>query len=277
MLPTSKTPAIRNNPKRLVFFGKPKIGKTTLLSQLPGCLILDLENGTDHLEALKLKVVGLMPPANENPAMTKARKEAKIPKYYLTEVSDLIQDHRKANKGEYPYQYIAIDTITELEEWCVDHATTMYMNSIQGKGFNRDMMGQLLPKDKQETVLSLPNGAGYRWLRDSFTYWLSYIDKMAPNIILVGHVREKSVTKEGKEVNVNDLDLTGKISSITAAASDAIAFIYRSGNKTYLNFAAKDVVCGSRCAHLKGKDILIMEEDPKTQKIQDYWKEIYID
>ena len=44
-LPTKKVKATRINPKKLIIFGKPKSGKTTCLSQLEDCLILDLENG----------------------------------------------------------------------------------------------------------------------------------------------------------------------------------------------------------------------------------------
>ena len=40
-LPTQKTKIKTNNPKNLIMFGLPKVGKTTLLSMLPRCLIVD--------------------------------------------------------------------------------------------------------------------------------------------------------------------------------------------------------------------------------------------
>ena len=36
-------------------FGLLKVGKTTLLSNLPRCLIVDMEDGTDYVEALSIK------------------------------------------------------------------------------------------------------------------------------------------------------------------------------------------------------------------------------
>ena len=54
-LPTSRVPATCKSPKNLIIFSKPKAGKTTVLSQLDNCLILDLENGSDYVDALKIK------------------------------------------------------------------------------------------------------------------------------------------------------------------------------------------------------------------------------
>ena len=54
-LPKTKVGALRKSPKNMVIYGPPKIGKTTALSALDGCLIIDLEEGSDMVEALKLK------------------------------------------------------------------------------------------------------------------------------------------------------------------------------------------------------------------------------
>ena len=37
--------AISNNPKVMLLYGAPKVGKTTALSQLKDCLIIDTEQG----------------------------------------------------------------------------------------------------------------------------------------------------------------------------------------------------------------------------------------
>ena len=59
LLPNEKTKASRINPKKIILFGKPKIGKTTALSQLDNCLILDLEGGTSYVDALKIDILEL--------------------------------------------------------------------------------------------------------------------------------------------------------------------------------------------------------------------------
>jgi len=55
ILPTQKVTASHLSPKNLIIFSKPKVGKTSLLAQLEDCLIIDLEEGSDYVDALKLK------------------------------------------------------------------------------------------------------------------------------------------------------------------------------------------------------------------------------
>lgn len=41
LIPKEKIKRKTDNPKNLIMFGLPKVGKTTLLSMLPKCLIID--------------------------------------------------------------------------------------------------------------------------------------------------------------------------------------------------------------------------------------------
>ena len=54
VLPKEKLKARIENPRFLILFGKPKSGKTTLASKLDNNLIVDLEGGSEFLEAFKL-------------------------------------------------------------------------------------------------------------------------------------------------------------------------------------------------------------------------------
>ena len=55
VLPLKKVKAENQNPKNLIIFSKPKVGKTSLLSMLDDCLIIDLEEGSDYIDAVKIK------------------------------------------------------------------------------------------------------------------------------------------------------------------------------------------------------------------------------
>ena len=157
-----------------------------------------------------------------------------------------------------PYKYIAIDTIYKLEEWCESYAKQIYMKTPMGKNFDQ--------KNPGASVLSLPNGAGYLYLRMAYKEWIDKLNKLADHIILVGHLKDKMLEKKGKEVAVKDLDLTGKIKQITCANADAVGYIYREDNGTMISFdSMDDITAGSRCAHLKGKTM------PMN------WSEIFID
>jgi hypothetical protein len=230
-LPKKKVKASRKSPKNMVIYGPPKIGKTTALSQLDDCLIIDLEDGSDMVDALKVQVGSLAE---------------------LAEVGKAIMKEGK------PYKYIAIDTITKLEEWCEEEAKKIYTATPMGKNFEQ--------KNPGASVLSLPNGAGYLYLRIAYKKWIDRLNKLADHIILVGHLKDKMLEKKGKEVATKDLDLTGKIKSITCANADAIGYIYREDEQTMISFnSMDDVTAGSRCDHLKGE----------TMPLQ--WSNIFID
>ena len=217
-LPTTKVKACRKSPKNMIIYGPPKIGKTSVLAELDNCLIIDLEDGSDMIDALKIKVHSL---------------------------KELAEVGRKIIKQGKPYKYIAIDTISKLEEWCEIEAKQIYMKTPMGKNFEIKNPGM--------SVLSLPNGGGYLYLRMAYKKWLERLNTLAPHIILVGHLRDKMLEKKGKEVAVKDLDLTGKLKQITCANADAVGYIFREGEETMISFDSMDeTIAGSRCNHLKG-------------------------
>jgi hypothetical protein len=233
VLPTEPVKALSQNPRRLIIYSQPKMGKTTFASQLPGNLIIDLEHGAELIDAMKVKADNLQ---------------------QLQEIVDAIV---KAGK---PYKYITVDTITKLEDWCEWEATRDYMASALGRNFNRDRSGNALPESSWESVLSLPNGAGYLWLRLCYKRWIEKLVSLATHVILIAHLKDKMLEKAGKEVSAKDLDLTGKIKSITCAGADAIGYLYRSKeegvSKLRLSFvSSEEVLCGARPPHLKGQDI----------------------
>jgi len=231
ILPTEKVKAARKSPKNMVIYGAPKVGKTTALTALDNCLIIDLEDGSDMVDALKVKASNLKELAEIGKAIMKAGR---------------------------PYKYIAIDTVSKLEEWCEEDAKKLYMTTPMGKNFEEKNPGM--------SILSLPNGGGYLYLRIAYKKWIDKIAMLADHIILVGHLKDKVLDKKGKEVIVKDLDLTGKLKQITCANADAVGYIFREDETTMISFnSLDDITAGSRCEHLKGKTIPIE------------WSEIFID
>jgi hypothetical protein len=254
VLTKEKNEVSRINPKRLIIAGKPKIGKTTLISTLPDCLTIDLEDGS--------KSVSILSQCVNN----------------IEELRELCTEIYKARKNNtITYKYIAIDTVTKLEEWAEIEATENYMNSSIGKNFNRDpSTGELLPKNQWDLVSSLPNGAGYYYIRMAFKKWLNVFDKLADHIILVSHIKDKYINDLGKEVNVNALDLTGKLANIVAADADALGYLYidRKTSDLVITFDSKFVEGGSRMEHLRGKTFPIIEyKDSVISKVN--WNLIY--
>ncbi len=236
VLPTVKEKATRVNPKRLLVYSKPKTGKTTAFAGLDDNLLIDLENGADYVEAMKLKVNS------------------------LKELYDAGKAIKEAGK---PYKYITIDTVTALEEMIMPLAVKLYKNTSMGKNYDGD------------NVLSLPNGAGYLYIRQAFFQVLDFIDTLAPHIILSGHIKDKQVDDKGEMVMSANIDLTGKIKSLICANSDAIGYMYRKDNKTILSFKTnEEVTCGARPEHLRNEEIVISEMIDGVIKTS--WEKVFV-
>ena len=122
-LPKEKTKIRTNNPKNLIIFGLPKVGKTTILAKLPKCLIIDLENGTDYVEAFSMKA---------------------------SNYGELFQIAQELKKNPGQFDFVALDTITALEDMVLPYANKLYRETPMGINF-----------DPSANILKLPNGAGY--------------------------------------------------------------------------------------------------------------------
>jgi hypothetical protein len=236
VLPTSKVKASQVNPKRLLIYSKPKTGKTTAFAGLENNLIIDLENGSDYVDALKIKVSNLQ---------------------------ELLDAGKAIKEADKPYKYITIDTVTALETMIMPLAVKLYKNTPMGKGFTGD------------NVSTLPNGAGYLYIREAFFQVLDFIDTLAPHIILSGHIKDKVVDDKGEMVMSANIDLTGKIKSLICANADAIGYMYRKGNKTILSFKTnEEVTCGARPEHLRNQEIVIT--DSESGVLITSWDKVFI-
>lgn len=241
-LPLAKISPISVSPKTLVMYSKPKVGKTLAVSMLENALIIDLENGSDFIEAMKIK------------AST------------IDDIKEIVKAIHKAGK---PYKYIVVDTLSRLEDMVLPYAKEMYKKTIQGKSFDPT-------NDKNVSILDIPNGLGYHKVREHFFEVLSWLETCADRVILLGHLKPKDVNNSDTEVDAKKIDLYGKSGRILAANVDSIALMYREEDKCILTFkTADDVICGSRSTHLRNQDIVLTEMI--DGQIIAHWDKIYID
>ena len=244
-LPTKPIPPSRRNPKVLLLYGQPKVGKTTILAQLDNCLILECDDGgADFVSALKIQLTSF--------------------DHFIEVTSEIIKQGK-------PYKYIALDTTSKFEEWCETDATKEYKKSNQGKNFTGDNVLTLTSSDGFSP--------GYLWLRESFKKGMIRLLQCAPHIILIAHMRDKMLrstsTDKGKtdtETASKDIDQSGKIKAMMCAGADAIGYIYRTANQDgseqtlRVNFKTHEFVNnGGRAQHL-------IQQDMKFD-----WSKIYLD
>lgn len=250
-LPKKKSDAARRDPKTIVVFAQPKTGKTTAVAELDNCLLIDLEGGSDFVSALKVDV------------LTEAKDSKTQP---IAVLQDIIKSVKKANEenGGYVYKYIAIDTVTALEEMVLPIAASMYRATPMG----RNWVGT--------DVTTLPNGAGYGYTRTALLKVIDSLKEITDTLIILGHVKDKLVEVDGEEMGERGLDLVGKMAGILCAKVDAVGYMYRDENKTMLNFATSEsLLVGARSEHLKGKKIPVATSDEEGKLTVD-WSKVFI-
>lgn len=122
ILPKEKVKATSKSPRKTVIYSKPKTGKTSLCAELPDSLIIDLERGSDFIDAVKVNCNS------------------------YEEIRALCSE---VIKQGCPYKYGILDTVTKLEDMVLPLALKLYLNTPMGKNYTGT------------NVTTLPNGAGY--------------------------------------------------------------------------------------------------------------------
>jgi hypothetical protein len=264
-LPKTKTaaPAIVE-PKRLFIFSHPKIGKTSNLAQLPNSLLIDLEDGAEAYESSSVNIrrIALQHTGGDLLAALMMVKD------------QLIKENTEAKKCV--YDFIIIDTTTALENLARGLALAMYKSSNMGAKFKGT-----------DVVTELEYGGGYEWLRNAFVkIYNSFQSTASKCLILSGHVKFSSINKDGKNLQANDVQLTGKLKQIVCSDADAIGFMHRrivknedGTDKTFRNILSfktneLDLATGARSEHLANKEFVISEKG-ESGKVITHWEEIF--
>ena len=106
---------------------------------------------------------------------------------------------------------------------------------------------------------------------------LDELEQCFETLVILAHLKDKYLEKEGKEMMERGIDLIGKSASILSANVDAIGYMYREDNKTIVNFTPSETVtCGSRCDHLKNQKVTLIESDDSGKLTVD-WSKIFIE
>lgn len=253
-LPTERSVAESYNPKLLIIGGKPKVGKSSLIAAIDDNLIIDLEDGYRALSVMKVQ----------------ARTVAK-----LEEIRDAIIAKGKEMKKA-PYRFITIDNATRLEEMSIPLAAELYRQTAMGQswGLLKDAKGMPIkdPKtskamiDPKADVRLLPNGSGYLYSRKAMRKLIDMFKPLCETLILVTHVKDKTIRKNDEEVSEMSIDLAGKMGDIVCGEADAVGMVYREGNKTYLTFeGGEGTIREARSPHLRGKKFLVAESNDNNE------------
>ena len=221
-LPTSKTPATRQDPRFLLLYGSPKAGKTSTIAQLDNCLIVDTERGTEYVDAMKM---------------------------YVNNLSEYKALSQTLSASSTKYDYIALDTVDNLATWVEQYVCQQ--NSVA-------------------TIGDMEFGKGFALVREAVVKAVQKLASLSnKGLIVVGHTKRSTVVDEdhNKVIDINELNLTGKLKNELMSTADAIGFVYREAGKLLITFktGSDNTQAGSRCPHLADK------------AFEFKWSNIYID
>ena len=235
-LPKSKLPIETQDPRNLIIFSKVKQGKTTALAELPNNLILDTENGSAYVEALKVKIDSIKT---------------------LKEVCKSIIE------AGCPYDFITIDTVTALEDMVKPLALSLFRKTPAGEKF------------EGTDVLDAAMGSGYKYMRDALEMVVGMISKCTKNVILVCHSKDAAIANSeltAKQIDL--LGKTGRILASKSDAIGYLYRDDESNTVLSFNTNNKFVECGARPSHLKNADVILGRHQEDGSIIFD-WSLIY--
>lgn len=249
-LPKEKSKVLDYNPGFMVVYGRPKAGKSSCMAALDDNLIIDLEDGYRSFEVLKIQ----------------ARSYADLEEIRRLIIKKGIDDGCNRENGKKPYKFITIDNASRLEEYCLSEAANLYREHTPlGKNWGKLKDANGLPTDKidpKADVRTLPQGAGYLFLRTAVLNAIRMFKPLCNTLILVSHTKDKQINRNSTEMTEMSPDLAGKVSDIICGEADAIAYVYRQGNKTIMSFkGGDDIIREARPTHLRNKEFVVMESD----------------
>lgn len=245
-------------PDTFLFSAKPKIGKTTVISKLQNNLIISTEyNGADFLEGVDVvDCSGILTATSQQitDLLTKDVKTKVLDIAAIPNPDDRIKALnlilRALVKLGKPYDYVSIDTITQADidaEWA---GTELYMDSLQGKSFNRENIpgtpSTKWPRLKYgdpdyQSVIEIGQN-GWRWSRTIMVDLLNLSRTVAKICtIYVSHIKDKMLSKGDKgEVFIKDIALTGAVADIYSRNVSAIGSVYKEDDKLMISFRGNE-------------------------------------
>lgn len=115
-------------------------------------------------------------------------------------------------------------------------------------------------------------------LWEAFEKLYTFFEGLTDTLILVGHLKRTAITKEnsGEEIEATDIELSGKLKTITCADMDAIGMLIRKDNQSILSFKVSptDLLIGARPEHLSNKEIVVAEKN--GSEFSYHWDRIFV-
>ena len=256
-LPTTAIEPTYVDPSILTILSNTKVGKTSSCLQLPNSLLIDLEDSASFYKGTYLNL------------KKQATVEGKGIGSLLLETATAVQQ-ANTQAGAPVYDFIIIDTLTVIEKIARQKATYDYKKTLAGKNFTGS-----------DVVAELAKGAGYSYFNKAFNDLIDPFKGLAGKcLILLCHAKLSSIASDSTEVNLKDIELSGKNKLAVTAYADTIGLLYRhkrNKNQNIMSFktSEENLVCGTRSNHLMNKTFVFSEYDPAANVLTTHWDLIF--
>ena len=203
-----------------VFFGSPKVGKSSFAAQWDKPLIFDLEAGYGNIEA-----------------------DIITPKSY----SEFLKEIRNP-KNLKPYNTVIIDTVDIAYEW-------VEKNTIESLNRNFKTSYDSIGSFPHGTGWAMARTATKKFIFND----LFNITRMGKNVVIIAHEKAITITRNGKDETAFKLALPGQTSSTVASLADVVGRVYSKSVagklEPRISFSPGIDDGGSRIKSLANKDI----------------------
>lgn len=295
----------RTIPKSVLIYSAHKMGKSSIVSELskqiynglPSAIVVDLEDSYEAVKVCKVKVSMKL----------NNKKKYDVLEKYLTEFEE---DKKVKNIPAIG----VVDSLTLLHDVVEYMATVDYMNTVQGKAFNRftdteitdiwnnetpyvkdddtvykpnkadlakalpQLRGKIKPYSLWQSVITLTSGqynVGSSYYREAMNRFKIRFESIFDYVIYIGHKRDKMEEINGTQINKKEVDLWGKSRDLFVRAVDAIAVMYAKNNQRILSFQAPEDDTGSGSRYDYLQGRDIVISEKTDKGIITNWKEIY--
>lgn len=243
-----------NKLDRLIISSRPGVGKTSALLNLPNSIFFDLEGSSGYFKGTTTTDV------------IDIQERMRVEKIgMLSAITRTIDEIKSSGKV---YDFVVVDTLTKIDELAEIVATAKYKATQQGKDF------------KGPTVLDLAYGAGYSLHRAEFQDIIDMFDTVGNRKIYSCHIKDSSIPKDGDQVAITDIKLTGSLKEIFSAKQDAACSLEidpKDNNVRLLNFKKTEssnfIKC--RAQHLRNQLVPISKMNEK--EFVTYWEKVFLD
>ena len=210
--------------------GQSGIGKSSFWAAGESTLFLECEAGLNFLECYKLPVRGWDD---------------------FLEIGASLNEANKA--GKFPYDTIVVDTADRWIQYATDEVMARGMAKFKTVEIN--------------AIGDIPNGAGWNWLTQLTSVYLSKLEQLPAAIVFIAHLNTKEIKTRSQSYHRETISIGGKTGETILAWADHTLFIEAELRGNNLKRVIRTLPAQTREGKSRGgviPDGWVWEEDPKV-------------